>query len=279
MSRSKRTIRRILILGCASLVTALLLTAIAVLVNATTAIIALVVIMWLAVWRMTASNRKEIASTRAHLEKSRSSYEAIIERLCGALGMRDSLADRESQRLSRLASILVRQMRIPTEQAGLIDQAAALRDVGKRGVAQSVLLKEEDFTEEDWAEMKRHPEIGYEILRESKFLNGVADLVRCHHERFDGQGYPRGVAGEKIPIAARILAVLDAYVAMTSKRPYRKTRTHEDAMQEVLRHAGGQFDPEVVRAFFEAERRGLFRGDRGDVGPAGEAQSRVPSVT
>ncbi len=277
MSSSKRTIRRILILGCASLVTALLLTAIAVLLNATSAIIGLVVIMWLAVWRMTASNRKEIESTKAHLETSRASHEAIIERLCGALGMRDSVADRESQRLSQLASILVRQMRIPTEQVGLIDQAAALRDVGKRGVAQSVLLKEEDFTEEDWAEMRRHPEIGYEILRESKFLSGVADVVRCHHERFDGQGYPRGVAGEKIPIAARILSVLDAYVAMTSKRPYRKTRSHEDAMQEVLRHAGTQFDPEVVRAFFEAERRGLFGSGRDDIGPTGEAQSRVTS--
>jgi HD-GYP domain-containing protein (c-di-GMP phosphodiesterase class II) len=125
-----------------------------------------------------------------------------------------------------------------------------------------VLLKEADFTEQDWAEMKRHPEIGYEILREISFLKEVAEVVRCHHERFDGQGYPRGVARENIPLAARILGVVDAYVAMTSQRPYRKTRSHEDAMQEVLRNAGTQFDPEVVRAFTEADRRGLFANGR-----------------
>src|SRR6266508_1438326 len=125
--------------------------------------------------------------------------------------------------------------------------------------------------------MKRHPEIGFRMLSEVTFFRELAEVVRCHHERYDGQGYPRGVSGEKIPIAARILSVLDAYVAMTSKRPYRKTRTHEDAMQEILRHAGTQFDPAVVRALAEAERRGLFGSGRDDIGPTGEAQSRVTS--
>src|SRR5947208_12631751 len=97
-------------------------------------------------------------------------------------------------------------MRVPTEQAAIVDQAAALRDVGKRGVAESVLLKEEDFTEQDWREMKRHPEIGYRMLSEVSFFRELAEVVRCHHERYDGQGYPRGVSGEKIPIAARILS-------------------------------------------------------------------------
>lgn len=277
MSDTSNAFRRVAVLGCACFATALLLTALAVVVNTTTAIVALVVIMWLSVWRMTASNRREAAKMKAQLEASRSNYEAIIERLCGALGLRDNIADRESQRLARLAAILVRQMRVPTEQAALVEQAAALRDVGKRGVAHSVVLKEEDFTEEDWAEMKRHPEIGYQILRESSSLRDLAEVVRCHHERYDGQGYPRGIAGQNIPIAARILSVLDAYVAMTSSRPYRKTRPHEDAMQEVLRHAGTQFDPEVVRAFFDAERRGLLGADREQAPRAGETQSRVAS--
>ena len=262
MSNTNLTLRRILILGSASLATALALTAVAALVSTTTAIIVLVGIMWLAVWRTAGANRRELASVKRQFETSRARYETIIEKLCGAVGMRDSLTDEESQRLSRLASVLVRQMRVPTEQVKLVEQAAALRDVGKQGVAQSVLLKEEDFTEQDWAEMKRHPEIGYEILREISFLGDIADVVRCHHERFDGQGYPRGVAGDNIPSAARILAVLDAYVAMTSQRPYRRTRSHEDAMQEVLRNAGTQFDPEVVRAFTEADRRGLFGNGR-----------------
>lgn len=262
MSNTKLTLRRVLIVGSASLATALGLTAVAALVSTTTAIIILVGIMWLAVWRIAGANRRELTSLKRQFETSRARYETIIERLCGAVGMRDSVTDEESQRISRLASVLVRQMRVPTEQVKLVEQAAALRDVGKQGVAQSVLLKEEDFTEQDWAEMKRHPEIGYEILREISFLVDVADVVRCHHERFDGQGYPRGVAGDNIPSAARILAVLDAYVAMTSQRPYRRTRSHEDAMQEVLRNAGTQFDPEVVRAFTEADRRGLFGNGR-----------------
>ena len=262
MSNTNPTARRILVLGSASLATALVLTAVAALVSAATAIIILVGIMWLAVWRIAGANRRERASLKKHLDRSRARYETIIENLCAAVGMRDSLKDEESQRLSRLASVLVRQMRVPTEQVKVVEQAAALRDVGKQGVAQSVLLKEEDFTEKDWAEMKRHPEIGYEILREISFLAEVADVVRCHHERFDGQGYPRGVAGDSIPLAARILAVLDAYVAMTSQRPYRKTRSHEDAIQEILRNAGTQFDPEIVRAFTEADRRGLFANGR-----------------
>jgi len=262
MSNTNPTARRILVLGSASLATALVLTAVAALVSAATAIIILVGIMWLAVWRIAGANRRERASLKKHLDRSRARYETIIENLCAAVGMRDSLKDEESQRLSRLASVLVRQMRVPTEQVKVVEQAAALRDVGKQGVAQSVLLKEEDFTEKDWAEMKRHPEIGYEILREISFLAEVADVVRCHHERFDGRGYPRGVAGDSIPLAARILAVLDAYVAMTSQRPYRKTRSHEDAIQEILRNAGTQFDPAIVRAFTEADRRGLFANGR-----------------
>ena len=151
-------LHRILILSGASLATALALSLIAMVAGKTTAIIVLVVIMWLSVWRIVGNNRKEAASVKAQLEASRANTDAIFERLCGALGMRDTVRDRELERLSWLASILVRQMRVPTEQAAIVDQAAALRDVGKRGVAESVLLKEEDFTEQDWREMKRHPE-------------------------------------------------------------------------------------------------------------------------
>jgi len=270
-------LRRILILSGAALATALVLSLIALVTKPTTAIIVLVAIMWLSVWRIVRNNRHEAASLKTQLEASRSNTDAIIERLCGVLGMRDTVRDRELERLSRLASILVRQMRIPTEQAAIVDQAAALRDVGKRGVAQSVLLKEEDFTEQDWLEMKRHPEIGYQMLSEVSFFGELAEVVRCHHERYDGQGYPRGVSGEKIPIAARILSVLDAYVAMTSERPYRKTRTHEDAMQEILRQAGTQFDPVVVRALAEAERRGLFGAGRENGSAFDEREARVAS--
>jgi HD-GYP domain-containing protein (c-di-GMP phosphodiesterase class II) len=254
-----KKLRKFAVLGLASLATALALTGVAILTDRpTVAILALVGIMWLATFRIAASNRREIKALREEREAARTNYELVIEGLCGAVGIRDEVADRETQKLSRLASILVRQMRVPTEQVRVVEQAAALRDVGKQGVARSVLDKRDAFDERDWIEMKRHPEIGYQILREIGFLREVAGVIRAHHERYDGQGYPHRLRGEDIPLAARILSVLDAYVAMTSSRPYRKTRTHEDAMQEVLRNAATQFDPEVVRAFADVERRGLI---------------------
>jgi HD-GYP domain-containing protein (c-di-GMP phosphodiesterase class II) len=274
--KNKSNLRRFAILALASLATALTLSAVAYLVSPTTAILALVAIMWLATFRIASSNRKDLARLREQHEASRTSYQAVIERLCGAVGIRDEYTDRETQRLSRLASVLVRQMRLPTEQVKVVEQAAALRDVGKRDIAQSVLDKREEFNEADWAEMKRHPETGYQILREIDFLREVAEVIRAHHERWDGQGYPHHLRGETIPAGARILSVLDAYVAMTSSRPYRKTRTHEDAVQEVLRNAGTQFDPEVVRAFADAERRGLINGSPPEL--ARVTDPRVPRV-
>jgi HD-GYP domain-containing protein (c-di-GMP phosphodiesterase class II) len=251
-------LKRFLVLSLAALATALVLSGVAYAISPTAAIMGLVAIMWVATFRIAASNRKELALLREERESLRAGYDTVIERLCGAVGIRDEVADRETQRLSRLASILVRQMRVPTEQVKIVEQAAALRDVGKGGIAKSVLDKREDFNERDWSEMKKHPEIGYQILREIGFLREVAEVIRAHHERYDGQGYPHALRGESIPLAARILAVLDAYVAMTSQRPYRKTRSHSDAVQEILRCAGTQFDPEVVRAFSDLERRGLL---------------------
>ena len=275
MSKQTKPLRRIAVLGLGSIATALVLSALAYIISPTSAILALVTIMWLATFRIAGSNRKDLAALREQSRTSRAGYEAVIERLCGAVGIHDEINDRETQRLSRLASILVRQMRVPTEQVKIVEQAAALRDLGKQGVAQQVLDKREAFDERDWAEMKRHPEIGYQMLKEVSFLSEVADVVRAHHERYDGQGYPHRLRGESIPLGARILSVLEAFVAMTSSRSYRKTRTPEDAMQEILRNAGTQFDPEVVRAFSDVERRGLLSSRAPE--PTRVADPRVPS--
>ena len=275
MSKQTKPLRRIAVLGLGSIATALVLSALAYIISPTSAILALVTIMWLATFRIAGSNRKDLAALREQSRTSRAGYEAVIERLCGAVGIHDEINDRETQRLSRLASILVRQMRVPTEQVKIVEQAAALRDLGKQGVAQQVLDKREAFDERDWAEMKRHPEIGYQMLKEVSFLSEVADVVRAHHERYDGQGYPHRLRGESIPLGARILSVLEAFVAMTSSRSYRKTRTPEDAMQEILRNAGTQFDPEVVRAFSDVERRGLLSSRAPE--PTRGADPRVPS--
>ena len=191
-----------------------------------------------------------------------SNYEAIISLLSGALGLQDSVTLSNSAKVSKLAVIVARQMRLPTDQIRLIEKAAILHDIGKLGIAEDVLGRQGSLNDQDWSEMKRHPQLGYEILCSISSLEDSAEIVWAHHERFDGQGYPRCLAGDDIPIGARIFAVVDAYVATTSGRPYRKTMSHAMAVKEIVRNALTQFDPEVVEAFLSADRQGLVNGSK-----------------
>jgi HD-GYP domain-containing protein (c-di-GMP phosphodiesterase class II) len=146
----------------------------------------------------------------------------------------------------------------------LLQKAALLADCGKVEIAQGILTKPGELTDAEWTEMKRHPELGYEFLNSIRNLRDCGDIVLAHHERFDGQGYPRGLKGEAIPLGARIFAVVDAYTAMTSDRPHRKRLTHETALKEILRNSLTQFDPEVVRAFQRCEERGQITDSMGE---------------
>src|SRR5690606_34357276 len=121
----------------------------------------------------------------------------------------------------------------------------------KIGVHDDVLNKVEKLTDEDWEKIRSHATIGADIVRHVRFLQGVSDMIRHHHESYDGTGYPDGLKGENIPIGARILAVCDAYDAMTTERPYRKALTPERAVAELKSKAGVQFDPRVVEAFLQ----------------------------
>jgi HD-GYP domain-containing protein (c-di-GMP phosphodiesterase class II) len=127
-----------------------------------------------------------------------------------------------------------------------------LHDVGKIGIHDSTLNKPGKLTDDEYNEIKLHTLIGAQIVKDISFLEPVIPYVLEHHERFDGKGYPRGVAGENISIKGRLLAVADTFDAMTSDRPYRKALEPEDAVKEILRNGGTQFDPEVVRAFERA---------------------------
>jgi len=126
-----------------------------------------------------------------------------------------------------------------------------LHDVGKLGVADAVLQKPGPLTDEEWADMRRHPELGARILDHAN-LRDISGWVLAHHERVDGGGYPHGLAGDAIPLEARILAVADAYEAMTADRPYRTALGHDAAREELMAGAGTQFDPAVVDAFLAA---------------------------
>jgi len=132
-----------------------------------------------------------------------------------------------------------------------MQRGSLLHDVGKIGVSDAILLKPGKLTDEEWVSMKRHPEIGYNMLRQVKFLEGAADLILHHHERWDGKGYPKGLAAGDIPLGARIFNVVDTFDSMTSDRPYRKALSTLDALNEILKFRGSQFDPTVVEAFLD----------------------------
>jgi HD-GYP domain-containing protein (c-di-GMP phosphodiesterase class II) len=139
-------------------------------------------------------------------------------------------------------------MGLPPGQIELIRQAGIMHDIGKLG-CHANLNKPEGLTEEEYENVKLHPVFGREILQPIEFLHPLIAAVYHHHERWDGNGYPEGLTGESIPRAARILSVADAYDAMTSNRAYRKALPHKAAVEELQRHSGSQFDPEVVKSF------------------------------
>ena len=140
-----------------------------------------------------------------------------------------------------------------------------LHDIGKIGIPERVLSKPGPLTDEEWAIMRTHPLLGAQILSPVKFLRPALPIVEAHHERWDGQGYPRGLKYDEIPLGARIFALVDAFDAMTSDRPYRRALSFEMALEQIARSAGTQFDPDVVRAFVElcedAEKGRIFVGD------------------
>jgi len=190
---------------------------------------------------------------------------AVVDVLSTALDIRDKMTHRHAQRVARMSAFMAREMHLSGDEVLQIEYAAALHDIGKIGVADFILRKPSALDVDEWREMRRHSELGYQILSGIDFLRQAAEIVYSHHEKFDGTGYPRGLAGEEIALGARVFAVVDAYDAMTSRRPYRDPLAREAALEEIARNAGAQFDPEVVRTFLRMVLRNPdgFR-DEGD---------------
>lgn len=182
-------------------------------------------------------------------EKLQVSYETTLEALAAALDTRDTETQGHSVRVSEYTVVIARRMGVADPELTEIRRGALLHDVGKIGISDAVLRKPGKLTPQEWAEMKKHPEIGYRILSGINFLEKSLPIVIAHQERFDGSGYPRGLKGGEIPLGARIFAVVDTLDAMTSDRPYRSALDYETAREEIVRNSGIQFDPRVVEAF------------------------------
>jgi HD-GYP domain-containing protein (c-di-GMP phosphodiesterase class II) len=187
-------------------------------------------------------------------ETLKETYDGTLEALVTALDARDRETKGHSTRVTEYTLDIARRLGFKPETPIWEDmkRAALLHDVGKIGVSDFILHKPGPLTPEEWEEMRRHPAIGYEMLKGVRFLAGPTEIVRSHHERFDGKGYPRALAGEEVPLGSRIFAVADTFDAMTSDRPYRRALPWEAARDEITRHSGTQFDPQVVEAFLQA---------------------------
>lgn len=185
------------------------------------------------------------------LFSQQSSYSDIINSIMTTVYEKSQETERHAERLAELSTRVGRMLNLMEKDLGELQLLGMLHDIGKIGIDDKILNKPGKLTEEEWAIMKRHPEIGYRIARASHKLARIADYILTHHERWDGAGYPKGLKGEDIPLLSRILAVADAYDAMTEDRVYRKAMSKEQAVEEIRRNAGTQFDPLIANIFIE----------------------------
>lgn len=189
------------------------------------------------------------AATRASQRKE--VFDAMMDMvgvMAILLAVRDPATGQHSRKVANLVLRLALAMRLPIPQAQMCARAGRLHDVGKVVIPAALLHKRGSLTAHEWELMRVHPAVGADIVSHIALLRPLAPMIRAHHERWDGQGYPDGLKGEAIPLGARILMVADAYLAMTVDRPYQRARVPVAALRELCCFAGSQFDPQVVKA-------------------------------
>jgi response regulator RpfG family c-di-GMP phosphodiesterase len=191
---------------------------------------------------------EELQESHLELEKA---YQATLEGWVRALDMKDKETEGHTERVTVLTHRLARFMGV--EQIALvhITRGALLHDIGKMAIPDSILLKPGQLTDEERAVIQKHPVYAYEMLSPIEFLVPAIDIPYCHHEKWDGSGYPRGLHGKEIPFAARIFPIIDVWDALTSNRPYRKALPHDEVRRMIRADSGRHFDPRVVEAFME----------------------------
>jgi putative nucleotidyltransferase with HDIG domain len=183
----------------------------------------------------------------------------MLSMLSRAIEARDPYTQGHSARVTKLAEAVARRLGWNEERLASLRVGGPLHDIGKLGVSDDVLGKKGRLDEKEFAQIREHPKIGARLLLRVAGFREALPYVLYHHERWDGKGYPSGRAGKEIPVEARVLAIADAFDAMTSDRPYRQALTREQALAEVERCAGTQFDPEIARIFLEVFGREVKR--------------------
>ncbi|HVS29719.1 MAG TPA: HD-GYP domain-containing protein [Solirubrobacteraceae bacterium] len=197
-----------------------------------------------------ANDQSESSKSKdAAADELRMSYRATVRTLSNAVEARDAYTGKHAERVAAYGLEIAAAAGLPIAETPEIEFGFLLHDIGKVAIPDSILFKPQALSNAERQLMQRHTVIGFEILEEIEFLGAGKAVVRSHHERWDGSGYPDGLAGEKISLAARVFAVADALDALTSNRPYRHAASLESARAEIVRNSGSQFDPAVVAAF------------------------------
>ncbi len=198
---------------------------------------------------MTVEQAVLFTKLRSYAQEIEAGYDSTLKVLSAALDTKDQDTHGHSERVARLTVALAREMNVPNERLVDMERGALLHDVGKIGVPDDVLRKSAKLDDREWEAMQKHPLLAGLMVSKVGFLEGALPIMLYHHERYDGTGYPFGLKGRAIPLEARIFTVVDAYDAMTSDRPYRQAMPRADAMEEIRKNSGSQFDPDVVEAF------------------------------
>jgi putative nucleotidyltransferase with HDIG domain len=218
--------------------------------------------------------RAALSENEQLLERTKRAYLSTITSLARTIEAKDPYTGGHTERVAEYALMLAGQLGFTDEELQAVEVGAVIHDIGKIGIPDRILLKPGRLDSDEFAEMRRHPEISSYILDELELPEVVRDMARNHHERYDGKGYPDGLKGDQIPLAARILTVADAFDAMTSDRPYRRALSHEVAAAEIRRNAGTQFCPHVVGALEVCLTGGAAKAQRA---PAG-VQDATPAL-
>jgi putative nucleotidyltransferase with HDIG domain len=200
---------------------------------------------------MAIANAQLYRKAQQAIEDLSQAYDATLKGWSQVLDMRDHVTDEHTRRVAELTVALAKKIGIPDSEIGHIRRGALLHDIGKMGIPDAILQKTAVLTEIEQGIMQTHPEKAYKILSQIDYLLPAIDIPYCHHEKWDGSGYPRGLKGEEIPFAARLFAVIDVYDALTTDRPYRKAWDKDKALAYIQEQSGKHFSPQVVEAFLE----------------------------